>query len=252
MKRKQLLFLLLTICFFIFIETLYARGGGGGGSGGGGGGAGGGGGHGGGHGGNYGNHPTTIWDLIIYIGFIVFGTFSGIVTTLLVWKSEFSKRILHKIAGADPMWNFEDMKLYARQTFYKIQDAWENRDIDRVKDIVTPELYDKYKIMLDDMKARGEKNIIGNMNITNTSLIGCQDYKDDSMDRYVTYIKGTILDYTILEPSNEIIKNPNKTEENFSDTYHFVRNGNVWLLEDIDNSVSLWDIISTKNYKEKE
>ena len=83
-----------------------------------------------------------------------------------------------------------------------------------------------------------------------TKIIGCEDYKDDSKDRYIAYIKGNILDYTIHDSTGEILKNPDKTIEKFSDTYHFVRGKKNWILEDIDNSVSLLDIVTARNYKE--
>lgn len=157
---------------------------------------------------------------------------------------------MSQIIGSDSFWDFDEMKLNARRTFYNVQAAWENRDIDQVKDYITPELYEKYKVMLGDMTEKHEKNIISCIDITETKIIGCEDYKDDSKDRYIAYIKGTILDYTILDTTGEIIKNPDRTTEKFSDTYHFVRGKKSWILEEIDNSVSLLDIVKAKNYKE--
>lgn len=176
MKRKDIFKLIALILLTLAVENLLARGGGGGGHGGGGS-HGGGGGHGssgvGGYHG-YGNGQTSIWDFVVFWGFIVFGSFTGITATLLVWKSNISKRILSKIISSDSFWDFQDMQVNARRTFYNIQDAWENRDIDRVKSYITPELYERYKIMLSEMASRNEKNLISQIDITETKIIGCQ------------------------------------------------------------------------------
>ena len=228
------------------VQFLMARAGGGHGGGGGGG-----------HGGAGGAHGvpgqggrTGIFGYIMMIVFIVVGSGVGIVGSIIIWKSKFAEKIINESEEMDPLWNMEQMKLNARSIFYRMQDAWENRDMNSVKDIVTPELYEGYKEVLDGMKERGEKNILREIDITDTSVIGCEDYKDDTKDRFIAYIKGTMLDYTILEQTGEIIQNPERTVQKFSDEYHFVRVDNQWHLESIDNSVNLLKILVARNYKE--
>lgn len=261
MKIRHYFQLLLVIFLLLPSPYLEARPGGGGGTGGGGGGGtsgGGGGGSTGGIGkrgiGGYrginNNGQNTVWDYVVFIGFIVFGSFTGFITTVLLWKSKLSNKILSRILPTDSFWNINDMKYNARRVFYNMSEAWENHDMERVKNYVTIELYKDYSAKLAKMKERKEKNIISSVDITETRIIGCEDYKDNSKDRYIAYIKGTILDYTILEDTGEIIKNPKKEIEDFSDTYHFIRVKNQWVLEKIDNSVSILDLAFSRNYKE--
>jgi hypothetical protein len=255
MKTKNFLQVVFFLILFFSTDTLFARGGGGGGHGGG---FGDGGFHGGfsggyhyGYYGGYGQYvPWGFWDYFIFFCFLGLVVMLFFLFTIVLWKSEFSKKILSKISLNDNFWSMDSMKINARKTFMRIQDAWEARDINRVKDIITPELYTKYDSMLVDMENKGERNIIKNIVISELRIISCEDYLDDSKDRYVAHIKGSLLDYTIHEPSKEIVKNPYRTREDFTDTYHFVRSNNKWLLEHIDNSVNLWDIIRLKNYKE--
>lgn len=165
-------------------------------------------------------------------------------------KSKLSKRFLTRISQSDAFWNLDDMKLHAEKTFYEMQEAWENRDIDKEKKSISVEFYEKYRLELENMKERNEKNIIRDINLEEIKIIGCEDYKDDCKDKFTAYLSGTILDYTILETTGEVIKNREKTREKFSDTYHFIRNKNKWILDNIDNSVSLKDIVLAKNFKE--
>lgn len=82
-------------------------------------------------------------------------------------------------------------------------------------------------------------------------IISCEDFNDDSKDSFIAYIKGTIVDYTISEKTGQIIKNPEREEEKFKDTFHFVRKGNKWLLNYIDNDITIIELIAAKNYREK-
>ncbi|HEV2833327.1 MAG TPA: hypothetical protein VGW31_15210, partial [Hanamia sp.] len=87
--------------------------------------------------------------------------------------------------------------------------------------------------------------------VADVKIISCEDFSDNSKDSFIAYIKGSIVDYTISEKTGRIIKNEKQEEEKFEDTYHFVRQRNKWLLNYIDNDVTISDLISAKNYREK-
>jgi hypothetical protein len=207
------------------------------------------------HFGHYGGHgyyiPWGFWDYFFFFSFIVLVVLFFFFCTLVLWKSEFSRKVLSRITQNDSFWNIDSMKQNARKTFLKIQDAWGSRDLSSVKDLITPDLYSKFDSKLSEMKSKGDINKIKNIIIKELRIISCEDFIDDSKDRYVAHIRGSFVDYTINEFSNEIVKNPSRIRENFIYTYHFVRSNNKWLLEDIDDSVSLWDIIRLRNYKEQ-
>ena len=250
MKLKNL-FKVLGICFLLLLlSDAFARAGGG---------------HGGGHAtshgggsGHYGrnaNNPhggiiNNIYELIIITLTLVTIVIGGTIPALLKLKSSFAANILTHASNKDTLWDSNHLKTHARRTFYKMQEAWQNRNIHFVKSLITPELYEMYKTMLEEMEERGEKNMLSRIDITETTIIGCEDFKDDSKDRYIAFIKGTMLDYVIHEPSKNILINPEKKIGTFSDTYHFVRINNHWILEKIDNTVTVLDIIGIKNYTE--
>lgn len=123
-----------------------------------------------------------------------------------------------------------------------------NRNMTEVKSRVTEELYSNYTLLLNQMKKRREKNMLSNIHIAEMRIIGCEDFKDDSKDHYIAYIKGSMLDYLINERTNAILQNPEKTVGGFTDTYHFVRVNNKWLLEKTDNIVTVPNHGTLKNY----
>ncbi|MGE5395714.1 MAG: Tim44 domain-containing protein [Candidatus Saccharibacteria bacterium] len=186
------------------------------------------------------------------IGLILWGIYTLVVSIILFFKVGKSKKITRMSAAQDSFWNFDQMRDHAKQVFFKMQEAWMNRDIDSVKHIITPRLYEDYKTQLETMKSIGEKNILSGIYVSNVKIIGCEDYLDNSYDSYIAHIKGDMLDYTINEQTKEVIKNQEKENERFTDTYHFIRKDNQWLLDHIDNKVSIWDLINTRNYHEEQ
>lgn len=215
----------MTILTILLVTTdIYARAGGGGGSGKGGGGI---------------------------IALIIWGIYTAIITIILFIKTSKSDYILRWAFKRDKIWDSNKMKALSKNMFFKMQQAWMNRNIDTVKEFITDGLYVDYKQQLDIMVTNQEKNILESINVADIKIISCEDFSDNSKDSFIAYIKGSIVDYTISEKTGRIIKNEKQEEEKFKDTYHFVRQRNKWLLNYIDNDVTISDLISAKNYREK-
>jgi len=238
-SKRKVISSVVTLVLLLSTEVILARAGGGGGGGGGGSSF-----HGRGGGGHYTNQEiffyTVIW---------VISTFG--LTILLIHKADRSKFIILWAAKEDRMWNMNKMKFISEAIFIKMQDAWMNRNIEKMKDHISKDLYEDYKEKLAVMKRNKEKNILEYIDVEEVKIISCEDFHDNSKDSFIAYIKGTILDYTISEETNTVIKNTDKKQENFTDTYHFIRNGNKWILNYIDNDVTFFDLLEAKNYKEK-
>lgn len=182
---------------------------------------------------------------------IIIGLFVTAVPTLAFWKSNISKKIITKSIALDTIWNVAALKSYTQQTFLKIQNAWENKDLKPLLDILTPDLYDKFSVRLKNLIEKDEKNYLRSIEFTIFEIIGCEDRKDNSKDRYIAYIEGRLLNYTTLESTGQIIKNSRKEKSDFSCTYHFVRIENEWKLEQINDSVNRLDILKTKTVIEE-
>lgn len=173
------------------------------------------------------------------------------VTTIVMWKSYISERILKKSAKADPIWDIEKLKLHTKESIHRLNDAVENKDLSHVTDLLTPELFNELNIHVSELIKKGEKNILRCNNIKVLEIIGCEDYKNNSFDKYVAYVQGYMLNYVLLESSREIIENKESQIWDFSHTYHFIRVENHWKLEKINNSASTLDVLKTKNLIEK-
>lgn len=236
----------LLYCFLMALPALVkARAGGGGGHGGGGF-------SGGGHShGSHGNGDFGITSILIIIGIAVWAVYTVWISYLLLKRSGKASSLLQKSAASDAIWDHRKMKALADKMFKDMQYAWGSRSMASVSKKVTQSLYDDYTVRLCDMKEKGERNIIRDIEIADIKIISCEDYQDNSKDKFIAYIQGSILDYTVNEYNNAIISNQERRRENFTDAYHFVREGSLWKLDRITNDAALFTLLEARNVFEE-
>ncbi len=247
-NTKKYLLTLLIFCIIILLSgyALARAGGGGGGSGGGGGM--GSHSHSGGSSYSSGSGNSNLSPIILIL---IIVSLSTLITTIILFlKVKKSQQIINQAKAKDPFWDHDYMKKISEEYFHIMQKCWMQRDLSEVKNHISKSLYENYSYQLNHMKEIGEINIIENIFIEDIKIISCEDFHNNAKDSFIAYIKGTIVDYKIYDKSQYIKNNPLKSAENFIDTYHFIRKGNSWILNYIDNDVSLNDLITSKNYKE--
>jgi hypothetical protein len=227
MKRFALLLFSL---FFLAADT-FARAGGGGGGGGGGFGGGGFGGY---HGGTYGSGKSSPYVLPILLGFI--GGVVVMILVIVIMRAWSTRRLLRQAQKEDPAWNVKLMKQHALDVFHRMQDAWKGQDMNAVKDILMTPLFRQYNLLLSRQKQRGMRNVLDQITITKARIVNVQDSDNNSEDRFSIYIAGEMIDYMEIHRDGMVYKSGYTEVDNFEDTYHFHRQGNIWLLENIDNA----------------
>jgi len=184
------------------------------------------------------------------IGFIITIIYSIIISIVLFYKVNRTRKIVDQASKSDFSWNYDELRYHAKKTFLKMQDAWMCRNIDAVKEIITESLYTDYKAQLEEMKKTNKMNVLSQIEVKKIWIIGCEDYLENSHDRFIAHIHGEMIDYTIDEITGNIIDNSLMKIDNFTDTYHFIRKDKEWVLDYIDNFVTVFDVIQTKNYQE--
>jgi len=187
-----------------------------------------------------------------WIGYAIAGIILiSAVTTIVIWKSYFSERVLKKSSKEDKIWDVDLLKSNTRESFIKLNKAIENKDLVILQEILTKNFFIEKKNQIDEMIKNSEKIIYKSTDIRVLEIIGCEDYKDNTYDMYIAFIEGYLLKYKVSELSGEIISNKERLSYEFSKTLHFIRDQNRWKLNFIDEKVNILDIYKTKNFKEK-
>lgn len=142
--------------------------------------AGGGGGGGGGHsssrsigtsGSNSGGSQTSTskGDLFTILGFgalTAFGGVAGIIYKVKLQKKKFESTLaMKKFAKEDGAWDYDKISSDIDEAFYKVQNAWTERNQDLAKEYMSEKIYKIHKSKTEWMKLRGEKNVLYNINL---------------------------------------------------------------------------------------
>jgi len=89
--------------------------------------------------------------------------------------------------------NIDEFNLKAYQIFYDVQVAWMDFDYDRLKELLTDELYNNYVMQLDALKIKNHKNTMKEFELIETCLSSLKEEND----RYIAevYLNVKFFDY---------------------------------------------------------
>jgi predicted lipid-binding transport protein (Tim44 family) len=135
-------------------------------------------------------------------------------------------------AGFDPR-RFSDT---ASDLFFRVQGAWMGRDMSPVRDLLTPEIYEGMQKDCDRMRA--ERHIDRMENIAVRSVDVTEAWQESGRDYVTVHFLASMLDYTIDERTNDVIKGSRSEPVKFEEYWTFVRpvGPNPWRLSAIQQA----------------
>ncbi len=192
-----------------------------------------------------------LWGIILFIILLPFFLiYSGILKFFTSQRKRSATNLINKLETTDSIWNERSIAARAEEIFLTVQKAWSERDMDIARDHVSQRLYAKYKFQTDDMTTRGVKNYLQDIQLEPITIFSVSDYKDNSKDSFSAKISGRMLDYELNESTNTVTKGDMKAPHYFEDIWVFIRNGNTWIADEVDNSISLGDITKGTAFSE--
>jgi len=190
-------------------------------------------------GGGGGSGKGGILSLIALPFFIIY---SAIITHQVRKKSKACKELLARLEKLDPAWDIDAIRHRINEVFSKVQQAWMARDQNLAKNCMSDAIFQKHKLQSDHLIEEHHKNMLENINLTQADIVDVEDFRDNKKDRFWAHIEGSMIDYTIDDTNNRVVSGNSKKAETFAELWKFVRIGNTWVLDEIDQSVSLSDL----------
>ena len=228
-KNKFFLFFLLfsavTLLTFLLPDEVIARAGGAGGRG----------------------RDASWMDLVLLPFFIMY---SAIITYYIRKKSRDAEELLKKLAERDKIWDLESMKGRIGTAFFRIQEAWMQRDQTLAKDYMSASLFKKHESLTDKMLSEHKKNVLEKIELSEIRIVETADFKDDSADRIWAYIKGSMIDYTVNSLTLKLISGDPAEPECFRELWKFIRGPEGWVLDKIESNVSIRNLINLASFSE--
>jgi len=186
-----------------------------------------------------GGHGKGSWVNLVVLPILLI--YSAIITHKGRKKSKACNDLLVRLEKQDPVWDPDSIKHRIAQVFFKVQQAWMARDQNLAKDCMSDAIFEKHKIQTDQMIAAHRKNVLESINLTETDIVDVEDFSDNKKDRFWVYLKGSMVDYTIDDTTDRIVSGQQKPEE-FTELWKFIRSGDNWVLDEIDQKVSLFKL----------
>ena len=199
----------------------------------------------------------NISSLLIFLG-ITASIFSGVIAIIIIYKSKKADRLLQKAAARDGIWDEENLKVQTRAVFYKVLTAWNNEDASLMKEYVTDDYLQFFKKRLATKTEAKVTDILNSIDISETRIICCQDFLNNEKDRFVGYLTWNFSndnneegDDSERSVSIEWGNRQNDVPAQFSEMYHFIRDGNDWLLNKSDDNVGFWNLLTERSIYEQ-
>jgi len=153
--------------------------------------------------------------------------------------------LLDKLSKKDPAWDEKHLESVVRTTFFKIQSAWCDQNKDALKTLLATDLLTEWSLQIDDLKAKGCRNVMDGLTVDGVRIVEVQNYQDTAKDSFTVCIDAAATDYTVDRNGNIVDSNTRnrskqahgeKALEKFREFWTYERQGNDWKLASIDQS----------------
>ena len=176
----------------------------------------------------------------------------GLVATALVaiWKNIESRRLLAKLRRADGSWDVDAINSRVERAYFKVQQAWTERDQEIARDYLSPYLFEKHKRRTDEMIEQGRRNVLENIRLRRARIVGVRDRVADSKDRIWVRIDGTMIDYIVDDKTGELVSGSRSQPVRFTELWSFVRSESGWVLDGISQNAGALNLLTLQNSAE--
>ncbi|MBA2347558.1 MAG: TIM44-like domain-containing protein [Solirubrobacterales bacterium] len=121
-------------------------------------------------------------------------------------RSIITQRAAAEAVEDDEHFAVETVLAAARALFMGVQEAWEARDRDRLRGLAGEDLFEEWKLRLDDFAKKGWHNRVQVTHDPDIHYVGLENRGDDAQDTVVVSIECTLEDYVVDDGGTTIYK----------------------------------------------
>ena len=153
----------------------------------------------------------------------------------MVQESDPNQGLAH-IRQMDPGFEEGRFREACTDLFFKIQAVWANRDLEPVRAILTPEMYDQ--LSADAMRLKNERKINRLENIAVRSVELTEAWQEQGKDYVTVRFLANLLDYTVDEATSQVVEGSRVDPVKFEEYWTVTRpvGPNVWRLTAINQA----------------
>lgn len=139
--------------------------------------------------------------IISFIGSIgkkISRTMISVAKTASHYSNKYDRLTLEEVNAVIPNFDIEEFNFKAYQIFYDVQMSWMDFDYDKLKDLVTDELYNSYVMDLDLLKVKKQKNTMKGFELIDSYIF---DLKEEN-GLYIAKVYLNVKFYDYIEDIN--------------------------------------------------
>jgi predicted lipid-binding transport protein (Tim44 family) len=146
------------------------------------------------------------------------------------------ERGLGYIRQMDAGFNPDAVVARARDAFFDVQAALTARDMSRVKEQITPEMYAELQRQCDELRASRRTNRVERIDIRRSEIT--EAWQETGRDYVTVYYTGSLLDYTVDDSTGAVVTGSATERETFEEFWTFTRpvGPNPWRLSAIQTA----------------
>jgi predicted lipid-binding transport protein (Tim44 family) len=108
----------------------------------------------------------------------------------------------------------------AQTAFFKLQQAWQARNQDLARDVMSEALYQRHKMQTDELLSKHQIDVLENIVIGHAGIVSVDTGK--GYDSIVVSFSATMTDYTIDEHTKQVVSG-NQFPQTFTERWTFIR-----------------------------
>lgn len=140
-------------------------------------------------------------------------TMNSVAKTTQHFSNKYKQLSSEEANAVIPKFNIEEFNFKAYQIFYDVQMAWMNFDYDKLKELLTDELYNNYVMQLDTLKLKNHKNTMRDFELIEICLSSLKEENDKFIAE--VYLNVKFYDYVENIKSGIILRGtPNRKLNN--------------------------------------
>ena len=147
--------------------------------------------------------------------------------------SEAAQQTVHQAAAQDGTWNEQGIINYASTVFNRFQYDWERMDLPSIQQYATPNYARHIGLMLYALQQMGRVNRMKGVAIDEAVITRAYDDVNDQNDRVSVSFVASANDELVDVTSGTVLY---RDTSEFGEQWNFVRSGNGWLLDSIDQA----------------
>jgi predicted lipid-binding transport protein (Tim44 family) len=125
----------------------------------------------------------------------------------------------------------------ASDVFFNIEAAWMARDMEPVRHLLTPEMYEQMQKDCDRLRLERRVNRLENIAVRSAEVT--EAWQENGQDFVTVRLLASLLDYTVEEGSNQVLEGSSTTPVKFEEYWTLTRpvGPHPWKLSAIQQTV---------------